>query len=214
MNVSGSGGARQDSLSAREAYLVRILERASASSSFSFGERWLFAVGGAAVAAGFVLIVVGWAGASRTVLVAGQIPYLISGGLLGLGLVFVGGFLYFARWMAVLTRESRQRGVEERETLAAMREGIDQLNQGLAALLRILGTASPGVPASDPGAESIPADTLTGTPLLVATATGSMLHRPDCPVVVGRQNLRPVQADGRLKPCGICQPTRTFSNHK
>jgi len=84
----------------REERLMRLLERASASSRFNLGERWLFALGGALVIAGFVVVLIGWAGASRTVLVAGQIPYLISGGMIGLGLVFLGGFLYFGHWVA------------------------------------------------------------------------------------------------------------------
>lgn len=48
-----------------------------------------------------MLVIIGWVGTSRTVLVAGQIPYVVSGGLLGLGLVFLGGFLYFGYWLAL-----------------------------------------------------------------------------------------------------------------
>jgi hypothetical protein len=42
----------------------------------------------------------------------------------------------------------------------------------------------------------------------VATATGSMLHRADCPIVATRDNLRDVKPaeQGKMKPCQICQP--------
>ena len=42
---------------------------------------------------GFVVMFIGWNGAASTNSVAGQIPYLISGGLVGLGLVIVGAAL-------------------------------------------------------------------------------------------------------------------------
>jgi hypothetical protein len=45
--------------------------------------------------------------------------------------------------------------------------------------------------------------------MLVATMTGTMLHRPDCTVVSGRKKseLRAVAADDpKLKPCKICDP--------
>lgn len=41
-------------------------------------------------ALGFLLIFLGWDGAAEKDFVAGQIPYVISGGLTGLGLVFAG----------------------------------------------------------------------------------------------------------------------------
>ena len=50
-----------------------------------------WAVGWACVAAGAVLIVLAYLGASRQSIVAKQIPYLVSGGLGGLAFVSVGG---------------------------------------------------------------------------------------------------------------------------
>jgi hypothetical protein len=42
---------------------------------------------------------------------------------------------------------------------------------------------------------------------LVATARGSMLHRPDCAVVHGREDLRDVDGTGAdLQPCQLCDP--------
>lgn len=208
----------------REERLLRLLERASASSRFNLGERWLFALGGALVVAGFVVVVIGWAGASRTVLVAGQIPYLLSGGLIGLGLVFLGGFLYFGHWVAVLVRESRERGAEDREDLALVRDSLVQIQRSLNALAGAL--SAPPV-ASAPAGQAVTftrpvpavtarlagADGTEGTagledtaPVLLATPTGTMAHRPGCRAVAGKANLRPVSVSDGLKPCGMCRP--------
>ena len=47
------------------------------------GDRWMLVVGGTMVPLGIVFVLLGWFGASRSVLVFEQIPYLISGGVLG-----------------------------------------------------------------------------------------------------------------------------------
>jgi hypothetical protein len=54
---------------------------------------WLIA-GMVAAVAGIVLVIVGYIGASGTAVVGNQIPYLISGGVLGLSLVIVGSALF------------------------------------------------------------------------------------------------------------------------
>ncbi len=43
-----------------------------------------------------------------------QIPYLISGGVLGLALALVGAATLFAQWLTVLIRENREREVARR----------------------------------------------------------------------------------------------------
>jgi hypothetical protein len=69
---------------------------------------------------GLVLIGLGWLGASRTPLVQEQLTYLISGGLLGLALVVLGGFLYFAHWQTAVLQEVRN---QTAEITAALRAG-------------------------------------------------------------------------------------------
>src|SRR2546423_1460886 len=95
---------------AREARLVSVLSKARRRTAIVPTERWLLALGGGLILAGIVLVLIGWVGTSRTVLVAGQIPYVVSGGLLGLGLIFLGGFLYFGYWLALLFRHGTERG--------------------------------------------------------------------------------------------------------
>jgi hypothetical protein len=196
--------------SRREERLLRLLERASASSRFNLGERWLFALGGALVVAGFVAVIIGWVGTSRTVLVSGQIPYLVSGGLIGLGLIFLGGFLYFGHWVAVLVRESRERGAEDREDLALVRQSLEEVNRSLVAVSAALTASVPRPPAASAvytnGTASLAAERDITAPVLLATSTGTMAHRPGCRAVVGKPNLRSVSAADGLKPCGMCQP--------
>ena len=227
-------GNTESVTSRREERLLRLLERASASSRFNLGERWLFVLGGALVVAGFVVVVIGWAGASRTVLVAGQIPYVISGGLIGLGLVFLGGFLYFGHWVAVLVRESRERGAEDRDDLAMVQSSLYEINRSLAALATALeggqrwyrpevspetgSETSPAAgrdglfrpePGGPGGAPFVPGGGLAGdvtAPVLLATSAGTMAHRPGCRALAGKPNLRPVSVAEGLKPCGMCRP--------
>jgi hypothetical protein len=193
----------------RDDRLVNVLGRASGRFGLLLTERWLFAIGGALAVAGVVAVIVGWVGTSRTVLVAGQIPYVVSGGLLGLGLIFLGGFLYFGHWMALLVREGRERAAEDRNDLARLRDSLGEINRSLAAVAEVLGSAGGRGGRSGAGA-GVGTGSSGATALrpgaLVATVSGTMMHRPDCPAVTGKENLREVSADDGLRPCGICRP--------
>lgn len=73
--------------------------------------RWLpgalLSAGGTLLCGGLAVIVLGWYGAARTPYLFEQNAYLISGGLLGLGLVVVGGVLFCAAWLARMAADSR-----------------------------------------------------------------------------------------------------------
>jgi hypothetical protein len=83
--------------------------------------RWVLLPGAIAMVSGFVLMVLGWVGASRTFREIEQIPYLISGGLVGLGLVIVGALLLAsAFWMVLLQKfeqEAEERARRQTEAL-------------------------------------------------------------------------------------------------
>lgn len=79
--------------------------------------RLLLIAGGVMVPLGVCLILLAWQGASNTPLVFEQIPYMISGGLLGLGLMVLGGLVYFGYWLSLLVKESR---LERREMIALL----------------------------------------------------------------------------------------------
>ena len=125
-------------IGARERRLVAVLSRARRRSGPVSGEQWLFVAGGALVLAGIVLVIIGWVGTSRTVLVAGQIPYVVSGGLLGLGLIFLGGFLYFGYWLALLVRDGRARRDGDEAELARMAVSLERANETLERIAELL----------------------------------------------------------------------------
>ena len=88
--------------------------------------RALMIVGGMLVGVGTVLIILAWIGAANTTDVFEQIPYMISGGLLGLALVFIGGFCYFAYWQTEVIQAARRDAADTRAVLESLRR-IEQL---------------------------------------------------------------------------------------
>lgn len=158
-------------------------------------DRVLRAAGPVLLPTGAIVILLGWYGAANTTRIFLQIPYLISGGLLGLGLMFAGGFLYFARWMTDLLDESRRNAEHARET-------ADRTALALERIERLLRERPPEAPAA-----AAPFSTVAtvATPALVVTEKGSMVHRPDCRLVAGRST-RPAEPDDGLRRCQICRP--------
>jgi hypothetical protein len=71
-------------------------------------ERWFQLAGAVLPFLGVLAIIAAWYGVSHTARSWRQTPYVVSGGLLGLGLIFLGGFSYFAFWMTKLVQETHQ----------------------------------------------------------------------------------------------------------
>ncbi len=65
-------------------------------------------VGGFFMPLGLIAIAIGWYGTARTGYVFEQIPYLVSGGLFGLGLTFTGALVFFSSWLARIVQLQRQ----------------------------------------------------------------------------------------------------------
>jgi hypothetical protein len=139
-------------------------------------ERTLLYAGGGIGFLGLLVVLLGWWGAAHTINLQEQVPYLISGGLLGLALVFLGGFAYFAYWVTRLVQEQRRQ--------------TDLLLDALHALQ----------PSEASG------ETQVRGARLVATAKGTMAHRADCAVVAGKRGLRTVSPADDLTPCKLCNP--------
>ena len=153
------------------------------ASGFGY-DRMMLVAGGVLMPLGIILILVGWAGASRTPFAWEQTDYLISGGILGLGLVFAGGFLYFSYWNTVRINEARA-----------------QTRQVVAALDRVEALLSGGASVDSSG-RAVPA-----ARRYVATPSGSIFHRPDCAAVAGRTDTKDINVERTsLKPCRICNP--------
>lgn len=168
---------------------------------------------------GLVFILLGWEGAAHNGHTYAQIDYLISGGIFGLGLSVAGGFMYFGYWLSRQLSESRRQNAL---TLQAMQRLEDLLDFAVSSRVAE-GTAPAGTAASprstpvarrrsrsaadqagrptgpDPGAGQ--AGTLNGA-VLYATPRGTLLHRPDCPVVARRNDLKPV--DPETEGYGYC----------
>ncbi|MDX6553674.1 MAG: hypothetical protein QOH74_2162 [Gaiellales bacterium] len=107
---------------------LRLAATALARRSGPDTERWLLTGGAALVPIGLVLIGLGYWGAAHAPREIQQIPYLISGGILGLGLVFAGGFAYFAYWLTRILREQIRIGDKIEEQTQRLSEELRSLH--------------------------------------------------------------------------------------
>jgi hypothetical protein len=137
-------------------------------------------------AIGLGAIGVGWNGAAGQLTLLGQVPYIISGGLIGVSLVILGAA------MLVVTGA--------RDDRAALEAKLDQLTD---ALLASSGGQRLGAPAPQDASG------------LVIAGTASY-HVPGCRLVDGREEtsyLTPEEARAAdLKPCRVCQPDLAQTN--
>lgn len=162
-------------------------------------ERWFRLAGPVLMPLGALMVVLAWWGAANTTRVFLQIPYLISGAILGLGFMFVGGFVYFARWQTDLIEavraESRRAEHAEQRTIAAL-ERIESLLQR---------TSAPVAPREEWVASPLPGGATDDG--LVVTPYGKLVHRADCRLVDGRatQAVGPDDASER-GVCRVCLP--------
>lgn len=138
---------------------------------------------------GIAAIILGWNGAANGRVDQQQIPYLISGGILGLAGVIIGCFAYWSHW---LYRIYDQSDLHHQEAMGQQAELIRALLEQRAA-----GTALTSSGASTNGAG------------FVATPTGTNYHVPGCPMIANRAtSLRPVsQLEAtEMRPCRVCEP--------
>ena len=150
----------------------------------------LFVGGAVLLPLGLVVIVLGWYGASNTPYQYDQMSYLVSGGLLGLGLTFCGGFLYFGAWLARIAADQKETSKRLSDTLLVLADVVSH-SAATSHAGSLTGTAS----RRDPGS------------VLVVAGTGSTVHRADCPLIAGRDDVTPAGPDGSvLSPCRVCKP--------
>jgi len=108
---------RRRAISSRLAVLANAIESARGATS-SFGVRQvMLAVGATSMGLGIVAIVLGWYGAAHSAYLFQEIPYLISGGLLGVALVAGGGFVFFASWFVRLLEDAHRNAARLEQTL-------------------------------------------------------------------------------------------------
>ena len=111
---NGSGEA-----SASPATKARAAPRGGAGFRTWAAEHWRTLAALGLLVLGGVLVMLGWYGTAYTNIFTEQIPYLISGGLLGLGLIVVSGFLAVSSIQAREIRELRRDLLRVLEALPA-----------------------------------------------------------------------------------------------
>jgi hypothetical protein len=139
------------------------------------------------VAAGLLVIGIGWNGAAGgggevngVPNLSAQLPWLLSGGVLGLGLVVFGAAL-------VIVHNAR---VDRARLETKLDELVDAVSRGAGS-----GTGTLLAPASAAG---------------IYAAGGTAYHRPDCRLVSGRSDVNYVTgaevAERELNACRVCKP--------
>jgi hypothetical protein len=138
---------------------------------------------------GGVLLLIAWYDISGTADLYKQMPYLVSAGFTGLGLIILGSALIVA---------GRNDRVERRlaQLLDAITEAVENENDGDA-------------PAA---AEAAAEPAVTAPESYLAVPEGTTYHRPDC-LLLRDKNASPAGpeaiASGALSPCPVCLPETT-----
>lgn len=101
------GGPSVDERDARLAEGADELVGDRADGWFAGRDHVLLAIAGAIMGLGICVILIGWSGAANSTLVEEQVPYLISGGLLGIALCTIGALTLFSHWLVLGIREAR-----------------------------------------------------------------------------------------------------------
>ena len=140
----------------------------------------MFVAGAVLMPVGIVVICLGWYGSAHSHYAYDQNVYLVSGGILGLGLTFLGGFLYFGAWLARLSADQRDAARQLADAVRAVSAG-----------------------ASAPASAAAVADHTD----YVLAGTGTTVHRRDCPLIASRTDLRPyVDEQSATTTCRVCRP--------
>lgn len=156
--------------------------------------RWLQAMarlpwGLLLVAAGVVLLVLGWYGVSGQPTVAQQMPYFASATIPGAMLVIAGAIVVGA-------------GI-----LRGGRGNVDRMIADLHTILLEAATPDPGEMRGDSGAPQEQRQRFDGDEL-VAVEGGTLVHRASCALVAGKATAHRVTPDDvaarGLRPCPVC----------
>ncbi|HVX53750.1 hypothetical protein [Nocardioides sp.] len=135
------------------------------------------------IAAGLIALFVGWWGVSGNALVAKQLPYIASAGLIGIVLIAIGNRIFLTN---DLRRDSGR---------------LDRLEQMVAELHAVLLARTDAVAAA-------PAASSGGKPFR-AVPRGTSYHLPECSMVQGKDTVgisRGEVTSRNLKPCRMCHP--------
>lgn len=146
-------------------------------------------LGGGLVAVGALVLYIGYNGAATNALVPAQIPYVISGGLLGAALMVLGAITISVH---VILRVQ----ADFRTEMGGMRESMENLADLMARQAFAGGAPAGAVPSAN------------GT--VVVARGSSSYHRAECRLVERAEHTKPIPRDEAqrtgLVPCRICKP--------
>lgn len=176
--IADRAGDQQETPEVERAPARPVTSRAGAQEFVRENLRTLAAL--ALLVIGVIFVILGWYGAANTNILTEQIPYLISGGLLGVALIIVAGFLASS---ASLERENRE------------------LRRDLVRALGSVGSGS--------GRFELSAAGNTGDGKVFLVSGGQSYHFAGCPIVEGKDGssvtLEEAQRSG-YRTCKLCGP--------
>jgi len=162
--------------------------------------RWVWSavrpvLGWVLAALGGLALLLGWYGVSGQALTAKQLPYLVSGGLTGIGLLILAGVF--------LATEDVRRQLGR----------LDEVERKVDALYGLfaadLAEAAP-LPGTTAARTAVSRPAVAGDGAVVALPAGTSYHRPACALVAGKDDAEPVDAATvgarGLRPCRVCDP--------
>ena len=145
-------------------------------------------VGWVLLAIAALVILLGWYGVSGQSNPAKQLPYLVSGGILGVVLAVVGAYF-------LGTEELRK----DSGRLDRLERMVNELHMALLAR------------DDAPAPEAAPGAPTPNGRVYVTLAGSDTYHRPDCQMVASKPNtsvLAPSTIERRqLTPCALCEPS-------
>lgn len=132
------------------------------------------------ITAGFVVIGFAWNGAAEVNFAQGQIPYLLSGGFMGLGLIITGGIML---------------------SLATIRSERELMTNRYDEMARLLGRNLNRLQISGNGSGISNGQVVAGE---------HVYHRAECKILEGKDGFTTVTveqaANEGLEPCRVCNP--------
>ena len=107
--------------------LAAVVDQARSGRNGRNVRKWVETIGMSLIVFGFVCILLGWYGAAHSPYLYQEVPYLISGGLLGVALVIGGGVFVQCAW-------NMRRVEEDRRNALAIVRSVDRLERAVRGL--------------------------------------------------------------------------------
>jgi hypothetical protein len=85
---------------------------------------------------GIMSVILGWLGTAHSTEIERQLPYVVSGGLMGVALSTIGALLFFTHWLTVSVKEARQHSVAREQEHRALIAQMQDEHRELVAELR------------------------------------------------------------------------------